>query len=47
MIAAVFGLYPNREQMFLQLLNTILVSAGLATSIAYFFVRRFFGGSLG
>jgi len=46
-IATVFGLYPNHEQVFWWLLSTILVSAGLATAIAYFYVRRFFGKSLG
>jgi len=46
-IATVFGLYPNHEQIFWWLLGTILASAALATVVAYFYVRRFFGKSLG
>ena len=46
-IATTFGLLPNHEAMFWPILATIVISAGLATSVAYFFVRKFFGQSLG
>ncbi len=46
-IATVFGLLPGHEQMFWWLLTTIVISAGLATSVAYFYVRHFFGYTLG
>src|SRR5579885_3360975 len=46
-IATVFGLYPNHELMFWPIVSTILGSAGLATAVAYFYVRKFFGKSLG
>jgi len=46
-IATVFGLLPGHEGMFWWLLSTIVVSAGLATVVAYLYVRRFFGKSLG
>jgi magnesium transporter len=46
-IATVFGLLPGHEQLFWWLLSTIIVSAGLATVVAYLYVRRFFGQTLG
>ncbi len=46
-IATVFGLYPAHEQQFWPIVGTITISAGLATAIAYFYVRRFFGQTLG
>lgn len=46
-IATVFGLYPAHEAQFWPIVGTILASAGLATAFAYFFVRRFFGKTLG
>ena len=46
-IATVFGLYPNHEASFWPIVGTILTSAGLATAVAYFYVRRFFGQKLG
>ncbi|MDE1816283.1 MAG: magnesium transporter CorA family protein [Thaumarchaeota archaeon] len=46
-IATVFGLYPAHEQQFWPIVSTIVVSAGLATAVAYFYVRRFFGQTLG
>ena len=46
-IATVFGLYPAHEQQFLPIVATITISAGLATAVAYFYVRRFFGQTLG
>lgn len=46
-IATVFGLYPAHETQFWPIVSTILASAGLATAVAYFFVRRFFGQTLG
>ncbi len=46
-IATVFGLYPGHEQQFWPIVSTIIVSAGLATAVAYFYVRRFFGKTLG
>jgi len=46
-IATVFGLYPNHELMFWPIVGTIMGSAALATGVAYFYVRKFFGKSLG
>jgi magnesium transporter len=46
-IATVFGLYPNHEAMFWPIVGTIIFSAGLATAVAYVYVRKFFGKSLG
>jgi len=46
-IATVFGLYPGHEANFWPLVSVIAISAGLATLFAYFFVRRFFGQTLG
>lgn len=46
-IATVFGLYPNHEAMFWPIVATVMASAGLATTVAYFYVRKFFGKSLG
>ncbi|NHH98864.1 hypothetical protein DYY66_0203 [Candidatus Nitrosotalea sp. FS] len=46
-IATVFGLYPNHEVVFWPIVGTILGSAVLATGVAYFYVRKFFGKSLG
>jgi len=46
-IATVFGLYPNHEVVFWPIVGTILGSAILATGVAYFYVRKFFGKSLG
>ena len=46
-IATVFGLYPAHEQQFWPIVSTIVISAGLATAVAYFYVRRFFGQTLG
>jgi magnesium transporter len=46
-IATVFGLYPNHEAVFLPIVATVVISAALATGFAYFFVRKFFGQSLG
>ncbi len=45
-IATVFGLLPGHEQIFPWLLSTIVISAGLATAVAYLYVRRFFGHTL-
>ena len=46
-IATVFGLFPNHEQFLPWIISTIVVSAGLATTVAYLYVRRFFGQTLG
>jgi magnesium transporter len=46
-IATVFGLLPGHEQLFPWLVSTIVISAGLATVVAYLYVRRFFGQTLG
>ena len=46
-IATVFGLYPAHGEQFWPIVGTITISAGLATAIAYFYVRRFFGKTLG
>jgi magnesium transporter len=46
-IATVFGLYPAHEAQFWPIVGAIMVSAGLATAVAYFYVRRFFGKTLG
>lgn len=46
-IATVFGLYPNHEAVFWPIVATVLGSAALATAVAYFYVRKFFGKSLG
>ena len=46
-IATVFGLYPNHEAAFWPIVGTIMTSAGLATAVAYFYVRKFFGQKLG
>ena len=45
-IATVFGLYPAHEVHFWPIVATIAISAGLATSVAYFYVRKFFGHTL-
>ena len=46
-IATVFGLYPNHETVFWPIVATVITSAGLATAVAYFYVRKFFGQKLG
>ena len=46
-IATVFGLYPNHELAFFPIVATIAGSAILATAVAYFYVRKFFGQKLG
>ncbi|MDE1769540.1 MAG: hypothetical protein KGI28_03165 [Thaumarchaeota archaeon] len=46
-IATVFGLYPGHETVFWPIVTTVVMSAGLATAVAYFYVRKFFGQSLG
>jgi magnesium transporter len=46
-IATVFGLMPSHELLFPWVLTTIVVSAVIATTVAYYYVRRFFGQSLG
>jgi magnesium transporter len=46
-IATVFGLYPNHETVFFPIVAIVLGSAALATAVAYFYVRKFFGKSLG
>ncbi|MGI0075388.1 MAG: CorA family divalent cation transporter, partial [Nitrosotalea sp.] len=46
-IATVFGLYPNHETVFWPIVTTVLTSAALATAVAYFYVKKFFGQSLG
>lgn len=46
-IATVFGLYPGHETAFWPIVTTVVMSAGLATAVAYFYVRKFFGQSLG
>lgn len=46
-IATVFGLYPNHEIVFWPIVTIVTMSAGLATAVAYFYVRKFFGQSLG
>lgn len=46
-IATVFGLYPAHEQQFFPIVGTVVISAALATAVAYFYVRRFFGQTLG
>jgi magnesium transporter len=46
-IATVFGLYPNHESVFLPIVGTVLASAGLATAVAYLYVRKFFGKTMG
>ncbi len=46
-IATVFGLYPAYETRFWPILGTIIASAGLASAVAYFYIRRFFGKTLG
>jgi len=46
-IATVFGLYPNHEIVFWPIVTTVVTSAALATAVAYFYVKKFFGQSLG
>lgn len=46
-IATVFGLYPAHEQQFFPIVGTVVISAALATAVAYLYVRRFFGQTLG
>ncbi|SHO46183.1 putative CorA-like Mg2+ transporter protein [Nitrosotalea sinensis] len=46
-IATVFGLYPNHETVFWPIVATVVGSAAVATAVAYFYVRKFFGKSLG
>jgi magnesium transporter len=46
-IATVFGLMPSHELLFPWVLTTIVVSAVIATTVAYYFVRRFFGQTPG
>ena len=46
-IATVFGLYPNHETVFFPIVATVVGSAILATAVAYFYVRKFFGQKLG
>ncbi|HJW19744.1 MAG TPA: CorA family divalent cation transporter [Candidatus Nitrosotalea sp.] len=46
-IATVFGLYPNHETVFWPIVTTVVTSAALATAVAYFYVKKFFGQSLG
>lgn len=46
-IATVFGLYPNHEAAFYPIVATVVGSAALATAVAYFYVRKFFGQKLG
>ena len=45
-IATVFGLYPSHEVHFWPIVATIAISAGLATAVAYLYVRKFFGHTL-
>lgn len=45
-IATVFGLMPQHELLFPWVLTTIVVSAALATTVAYYYVRRFFGQTI-
>jgi magnesium transporter len=45
-IATVFGLYPNHEAVFWPIVGTVIFSAALATTVAYVYVRKFFGQSL-
>ncbi len=46
-IATVFGLYPNHEAAFWPIVGTITGSAAIATMVAYLYVRKFFGKTLG
>src|SRR6185312_14285520 len=47
MVATVFGLYPNHEQLFGPISYGLILSAILSTAFAYYYVKKFFGKSLG
>ncbi|MEO9277941.1 MAG: CorA family divalent cation transporter [Nitrososphaera sp.] len=46
-IATAFGLYPNHEAIFWPIISIIVGSAAVATTVAYMYVRKFFGQTLG
>ena len=46
-LATVFGLYPNHEQLFGPISYGLILSAILSTAFAYYYVKKFFGKSLG
>ena len=46
-LATVFGLYPNHEQLFGPISYALTASAVLSTAFAFYFVRKFFGKSIG
>ena len=46
-IATTFGLLPNHEAYFWPIISVIIGSAAIATTVAYMYVRKFFGQTLG
>lgn len=46
-IATTLGLYPNHEAAFWPIISVIIGSAAVATTVAYMYVRKFFGKTLG
>jgi magnesium transporter len=46
-LATVFGLYPNHEQLFGPISYALIASAVISTAFAFYYVRKFFGKSVG